>query len=93
MNGEVTQPRKPEHAWRDEGRAELPRRLIHWRLPQSVAELGRFANPIPAANLLTLVIELQIVDDRFGVEPEEWSNDTRIVVLDEPVSMRRGDTA
>ena len=42
MDGEMTQPGKPEHARRDERRAELPGRLIHRRLPQSVAELGAF---------------------------------------------------
>jgi len=93
MNGEVTQSGKPEHARRDESRAELPGRLIHGRLPQPIAELGSFANSIPAANLLTLVVELEVVDDGFGVESEEGPDDGRIVVRDEPVSVRRGDIA
>ena len=91
MDGEVTQSGKPEHARRDEGRAELPARLIHWRLPQSIAEPGRFANSIPAADLLTLVVELEVVDDGFRVEPEKRPDHGRIVVRDEPVSMHRGD--
>ena len=42
-------------------------------------------------DLFAFVVELEVVDDGFGVEAQQRFDDRGVVVLDEPVTVCAGD--
>ena len=69
--------------------AELPCRLIHGNVPQPVAELRSRAEATPGSNLLSFVVDLQIVDDGVGVETQHIGDKSGIA----PHQQRMAGTA
>src|SRR3954471_3673036 len=91
MNGKLPKARPAKHVRRDERRTQLPPWLVHGLLPEPVAELRRLSDAVPSANLLSLVVELQVVDDSFRVQSQQGTDDRRVVIGNESVPARARD--